>query len=47
MNFFLTNQQVGGRIISTIPPTPLNNAHQGGFSFLGSNGIHRIMAGEL
>ncbi len=34
MSFFLTNDRVGGRIISTIPPTPLNNAHQGGFSFL-------------
>ena len=34
MKFFLTNGLVGGSIKSTIPPTPLNNAHQGGFSFL-------------
>jgi hypothetical protein len=34
MKFHLTNQWVGGNIKSTIPPTPLNNAHQGGFSFL-------------
>lgn len=34
MKFFLTNSRVGGNIKSTIPPTPLNNAHQGGFLFL-------------
>jgi len=34
MKIFLTNQWVGGSISTTIPPTPLNNAHQGGFSFL-------------
>lgn len=34
MKFFLTNQWVGVSLKPTIPPTPLNNAHQGGYSFL-------------
>ena len=38
MIFFLTNQLVGGSIRATIPPTPLNDAHQGGYLFLAFNG---------
>jgi hypothetical protein len=34
MKFYLTNHWVGGSFKPTIPPTPLNNAHQGGYSFL-------------
>jgi hypothetical protein len=44
-NICLTFPEGNGILYSTIPSTPLNDAHQEGYSFMGSGGERALKAG--